>query len=319
MNGKSRHNKYRKSVYRRRNVSAILIIAVICIGVSVTAFLVIGNLLKNQSDKRHESDTQDTEISLDSQSTDDKASIKNILAHPVLLETKESGNFASRLDALTEKNVYEASVPLNTPDGALLFKSLVADKIDLPSGEANVTLENAVSAATTRTVYLSGIFYVNAFKEENALVRAVELSRAAAIVAEALNTGFDDVVLIAPHISETHIEEAIRFTEDIKSLTDNGTIGLCLSDNILSMEDTQQLSQMVDHLNDNVDFLAVNLSDTDISAGVDAISEAISAKQHYILMYKMRVILPQGETDDILLSIITEAQNNGIKNIQIMP
>lgn len=319
MNGKNRHNKYRKSIYRRQSIRTGIIISVICLILSFVAFLVIGNLLKTQSDKRHESYTDDTEMSREDESTNEKVPVRNVLAHPVFLETKEAGNFADRLDSLTEKGVFEASIPLNTPNGELLFKSLVADKIGYPPGESNVKLDNAVSSAKSRNVYLSGIFYVNAFNSDDTLVRSVELSRAAALVAEALNAGFDDVILIAPQMTETHVEEAIRFVEDIKSLTDSGAIGLCVSDSILSIEDSQQVSQIIDSLNSDIDFLAIDLSDTDLSLGIEAISEAISSKQHYLLMYKIRVLLPKGETDDILTSIISEAESNGIKNIQIIP
>lgn len=318
MNGKRRHNKYRKSVYRRKNIGAVLIISAVCLILFVTVFLVLGNFLKSQSDNRNKSDTYDTEET-DNKPTNEKNTVKSVLSYPVFIETKERGTFADRLDALTQKKIFDASVPLNTPDGDLLFKSTVAQSIGYPQGEANVKLEKAISSAQSRNVYLSGIFYVNAFKNEDPLIRSVELSQAAALVAEALNAGFDDVVLIVPHMTADHVEEAIRFTENIKALTNNGSVGLCISDRILSIESTQELSLAIDRLNSEIDVLAVDLSDTDISVDVNAISDAISPIQHYILMYKMRVILPNGEADEILTSVISEAQSNGIKNIQIMP
>lgn len=318
MNGKNHHNKYRKSVYRRKNISAIFIILTVCLVIFIEAFLVVGNLLKAQGDKLNEPETENTETT-DISATDEKASVRSILAHPVFLETKESGTFANRLDSLTQKGIYEASVPLNTPEGDLLFKSSVANSIGYPQGEANIKLENALPSAKSRNVYLSGIFYVNAFEKDDPLVRSVELSKSAALVSEALNAGFDDVVLIIPHMTADHVEEAIRFTESIKALTDSGSVGLCISEEILSLDNSQQLSYILDHLNEKTDFLAIDLSSTDVSVDVKSISDKISPIQHHVLMYKMRTILPNGETAEILASIISETQSNGIKNMQIIP
>lgn len=319
MNGRNRHNKYRKGVYRRKNISSIIIISVICFILFATAFFIIGNLLKTQSDKRHENETYETESTPDKESQNDKASVRSILAHPVFLETQGVGTFSTRLDALTSSGVYEASVPLNTANGELLFKSSVAEKIGYSTGNANIKLSSALPYAQTKNIYLSGIFFVTAFNIEDPLVRSVELSRQASLVAEALNAGFDDVLLIAPSMTNDHIDDAIRFIDDIKALTNGGTVGLCISDNILSSDNSQYLSETIDLLNSKIDFLAIDLSGTDISNGVDAISESISPIQHYILMYKMRVILPNDKAGQTLTSIISEAESNGIKNIQIMP
>ena len=319
MNGKNRHTKYRKSVYRRRNIKSFLIVLILVLIFSLTAFIVIGNLLKLQSDKRHESDTSDTDTTLDNDLSNDRSPVKNTLAYPVFLETKESGNFAGRLDALNKKGIYDASVPLNTVEGELLFKSSISNKIGYLQGEANVTLERATSSAKARNIYLSGIFYINAFEQEDPLIRSVELSRDAAIIAEALNAGFNDVILIAPHMTDAHVEEAVRFIDDIKALSDNGHVGLCISDHILSIENSQSTSQIIDKLNSSADFLSIDLSKTDVSADTSTVNDAISPNQHYILMYKIRVLLPKGDTDDVTSSIISEAERNGIKNILIMP
>ena len=130
--------------------------------------------------------------------------------------TDDDTYFSDRLDSLVEKEVSAASIPLNTPDGALLFRSDIADSIAFPTGTAKVSLSSLTDAAGERGVYLSGVFYVNTFKIEDSLLRSVELSKNAAIIAEVLNAGFNDVVIIAPHITEAHIDEVIRFTENIR-------------------------------------------------------------------------------------------------------
>ena len=319
MNVKNRHNRYRKSIYRRRNIGTIVIISIVCIAVMLTAFLVIGNLLHKQSERRNEQQTNESEQSQDSSNINEKTPVKSINGQLVFLETQENGVFADRLYALTEKQCYEASIPLNAIDGSLLFKSSVADKIGYPTKNANVTLEDAVSAATEYNVYLSGIFYVNAFKESDQYLRAVELSCTAAIIAEALNAGFDDVILIAPDMTEAHVDEAIRFIEDIKALSKTGNVGLTVSDSILMLENTRQVSEIISQLDSKIDFLAIDTSTADILNGYTAIGDKISSLQLYLHLYKMRVLLPCGEDAMALNSIIAEAEKNGIKNIQIIP
>ena len=319
MNGRNRHNKYRRTVYRRRNIGVIILISSVCLILSLTAFIVIGNLLKIRSESSDSTNAETNQTVQNSDSTNEKAPVKSIKAYSVLLETQGSGVFADRLDTLVQKGISEASIPLNTAEGVLLFKSTIANEISYPTGEAAVTLSKAIPTAKERNIYVSGIFYVNSFKIEDPLIRSVELSKDAAIVAEALNAGFDDVVLVVPHMTDAHADEAVRFIENIKAMSDGGAVGLCISENILSLEDTLKLSQTIDELDGKIDFLAVDLSLTNLSEGTEQLSLAISSKQHYLLMYKMRVLLPNSENDYTLSAIISEAESNGIKNIQIIP
>ena len=319
MNGKNRHNRYRKSVYRRRNIGTVVVISIICVIVMLIAFLVIGNLLHRQSEKRNEPSSTESEQTQNSGSIAEKAPVKSINGQLVFLETQESGVFADKLSVLAEKQIYEASVPLSSSDGTLLFKSSVADRIGYPSGNSSVTLEKAVSAATDCNVYLSGVFYVKAFAISDPYVRAVELSRTASIVAEILNAGFDDVVLIAPDMTVEQIDEVISFIDNIRTLSMSGNVGLTISESILSLENTRQLSEIMSLLDSKIDFLAIDTSPVDISDGYTAIGDKISSLQLYLHLYKMRVLLPCGEDSKALEGIVGEAEKNGIKNIQIIP
>ncbi len=318
MNGRNRHNKYRNGVYRRRNIGIIVLISVVAVAVFLAAFLVIGNLLHKQSENRNNSDETDTsEIQSNSGATE-KTPTQSIIAHSVLLETSDSTFFSDRLDALLQKEVYAASVPLNTTDGALLFRSTIADKLGYPVKSSGVTLKTAVSAAEERGVYLSGIFYLNAFENDNALLRSVELSEAAAIISEALTAGFDDVVIVTPHLTAEQVEEAIRFVENIEALTENGVIGLTVSDNIFELENSQMTSQLISLLDSKIDFLAMDTSSVDTSEGYGLISDKINEEKLYLHMYKMRVLLPYDPDEEKTAEIISAAENNGIKNFKII-
>lgn len=318
MNGRNRHNKYRNGVYRRRNIGIIISVSVASVVVLLAAFLIIGNLLHKQSENRNQAHSVDTSETQSNSDTPQKTPVQSITAHSVLLETSDSTFFSDRLDTLLQEEVFSASVPLNTKDGALLFRSSVADKLDYPTKSAGVTLDTAVSAAKDRNIYLSGIFYVNAFENDNSLLRSVELSKAAAIIAEALTAGFNDVVIIAPHMTAEQIDEAIRFIDDIEALTDSGSVGLTVSDNIFGLENSQATSEMISKLDSKIDFLAMDTSSVDTTDGYVSISDKLNEEKLYLHMYKMRVLLPYDANEKNAAEIISAAENNGIKNYQII-
>ncbi|MBQ8850383.1 MAG: hypothetical protein IJ011_08650 [Clostridia bacterium] len=319
MNGRNRHNKYRNSVYRRHNIGMIVLISVISLIALIVLFLVIGNLLHAQSERRsNEVSDTDTSAVQNNEQDNVKAPVQSITGHCVLLETDDNTFLSDRLDALVEQNILEASIPLNTKDEILLFKSDIADEIGYSVGTANVTLEKAVSTADTRNMYLSGIFYVNAFSNDDALLRSVELSRAAALIAEALAAGFDDVVIIAPHMTEEHTEEVIAFVESIRSLAPNGAVGLAVSDSILELEDAYKTSEIITRLYEKIDFLAMEVSTDDSADVLTDINNKINAEQLYLHMYKMRVLLPYNADKEIQSSIISATETGGITNWQII-
>ena len=311
MNGRNRHNKYRRSIYRRHNIGIIILISVIAFIVLLVSFLIVGNILHRQSEKRNEQNTETEETTLIENTDAVKVDVPSIKGHSVLLETTDTTFISDRLDALTNKQIYAASIPLNTKDGTLLYKSSIAASIGYPAGTANVTLSKAVSTAEQKNIYLSGVFYVNAFSENDPLLRSVELSKDAAIIAEALSEGFGDVVIIAPHMTEEHIDEVIRFVDDIRTLSDGGAIGLTVSDSILELEAPQRTSEIISVLNEKIDFLAINLPNREIS-------EMINTNKLYIHMYKMRVLLPFSENTDEQNTFVSAVDENGITNWQII-
>ena len=120
-------------------------------------------------------------------------------------------------------------------------------------------------------------------------------------------------------MTNAQIDEAIRFIEDIKSLTNGGAVGLCVSDSILSTEISQELSNTISILDGKIDFLAIDASPGYISGNYGTIGDKISAVQQYILMYKMRVLLPNATDSNSASAIINEAESNGVKSIQFLP
>lgn len=314
MNGFNRHNKYRKKARRRARIGILLIVSAIVLVVIIVAFFVIGNIINDQSDKRNESNKEpnitDTE---DTEKKEESAPI--IRGYSVLLETTDSSRFYNRLDNIISKGYSSASIPLNTKDGILLYNSSVSDELGYISS-SRVTPKSAVDTAKNKNVYLSGVYYVSAFSESNALLRSVELSRAAAILSEVLIAGFDEVVIVAPELTAEHTQEIIKFTNDIRILAENGKIGITLSDSILESENA---SETISELNKNVDFLCLDASEHGDADPSEYIDGRVSADNLlYLHMYKMRILLPNTADDSRLDEYIKITEKYGLNNWQFI-
>ena len=317
MNGRNRHNKYRRRVYKRHDLSVAAIISVTSVAVLIIALLIVGNLLHAQSKKRNNTDS-DTPNSETQQLLPERQPTKSVNGYPVLLETKDSSTLPDRLDALVAKGIYDVSIPLNTPDGRILYSSEIANKIDVTTGTESVTLETASTYAAERNMYLSGVYYVNAFSIENEMLRSVELSKAAAVIAEALDSGINDVLIVAPQMTQENADEAIRFINGIKNLTAKGSVGLTVPNCIFDLENSLERSDVISYLYENTDFLAMDISKSNAADVNLYVGDRINSAKLYLHMYKIRVLLPNISDTTALNATITEAEDNGIQNWQIL-
>ncbi len=315
MNGRVRHKKYRRRAYRRHNIGIIALISAVALIAILGMFLIIGNYLHDKSEGQKNGNINDTDTTENITPQTDKRPTRAIKGQPVLLETQDSDTLSDRLDVIVSKGIYDVSVPLNTKDGRLLYNSPTAKKIGVPTDNARILIEDASAYAKERNMYLCGVYYINAFSEDDPLLRSVELSKATAVIAEVLNAGIDEVVIVAPQMTEAHANEAIRLVESIKSLTDSGAVGLAVPESIFALEDNVRRSELIATLNESIDFLAIDTSTLDSKA--ELIGDKIAKEKLYLHMYKMRVLLPYSANEDTQKTFITAIEENGIENWQI--
>ena len=315
MNGRVRHKKYRRRAYRRHNIGIIALISAVAVVAILGMFLIIGNYLHDKSEERTNGNISETDTTENLPPQVDKRPSRIIKGQPVMLEANDSLIFSERLDALVTESVFDISIPLNTRDGELLYSSPTAKSLGVPVGNQKILLENASAQAKERNTFLCGIYHVNAFSENDPLLRSVELSKAAAIIAEALNAGVDEIVIVAPHMTEEHVSDALRFVESIKSLTVSGAVGLTVPEGIFALEDTVRRSELISTLNGGVDFLAMDSSTSDNTAAL--IGDKIAKEKLYLHMYKMRVLLPYTADNELQKAFIAAAEESGIENWQI--
>ncbi|MBE6667269.1 MAG: hypothetical protein E7607_03040 [Ruminococcaceae bacterium] len=318
MNGHNRRRKYRRSVYRRRNIGTVLISVALSVIAFIIFLLIVGNILHKKSISRHAGDVigEESPPVSDIIQTSQKRPSSQLSGRLCLLRTNDSSVFSERLDALLGEECKHVSVPLNNPsDGSLLYLSEVGTSIGIATS-SDGDLDGAVKSAKERGMTVSGIYYLHSLSIENPLVRSAELSRAAAVIAEILGKGVDEVSVVATDMTADHIGELIEFVSDIHSLTERGAIGITVSEDILTSENA---SALMSNLNSSIDFLCFDLSQYGESAPAEYIDSKINSDYLIFLhMYKMRLLLPYSDSADAQNEIIGAVSDNGIGNWQII-
>ncbi len=308
MNGPNRHLQYRRQVYRKRKLRLILIILGIVLALLLIGFLIIGNILNNRMEKGDETDSDTLEMP----DPNHPSPSSSLNAYPVALKTEDSSSFLSRIKSLKNKGHTAASVPLNQPNGHLLYRSSLATNLGISA--ETVSLSGHMTTAEEFGIHISGTFYLSAFSEKDELTRSVILAREAALVAEAILLGVDDVLLIAPDFGAEHLSEFSRFLSTVRELAPDGTLGLTVSADLLASDEATKL---MDTLSKELNFFALDATGDESGSSVEAIETKIQGSLYYLLRYQMRVLLSEGDTDS-QRAWIEAVERNGISNWQIL-
>ncbi len=312
MNGNQRHARYRRQVYRRRRIRMILILSALLVLLLVIGFLILGNLLKKDQEPTDDSEPTETEETV----TDRKVSLPSaLMARYTLLETTDSSTLSGRLRSLQQANATGASVPMNRPDGAMLYRSSVAASLGSGSDVYSVTVTQAVKQAKDYGLRLCGIWYLSAPDGDNDLLYSVERAETAAILAEALRAGMDDILLIAPTLDKDAIPELTLLAEEVRRLAPEGALGFCLSEPIL---EDKKADVWVDDLANAFDFLAINAADFGAEDPVAHVESVASGHLDGLLRYRMRLLLPVVEDSALEDAIIAAAKQYSAKSWQMV-
>ncbi len=311
MNRSNRHMQYRKRIMRKRRIRLALIISAVVLVLLAIGFLVFGNLLfqKNQPDE--DSDTE--------QETDalwEQKQLPSIQARPALLETKnDPSTWNSRLSALKETGTTAVSTPLNQPDGTLLFHSPTALELGRGNTEYAVTVSNAVSRANNHDLYVCGVWTITAPQTKDARLRSVRYAEEAAIIAEALDNGLHDVLLILPSWNTADPTELLAFEAQIRSLCTSGNLGFCLPNDLFDASDYEV---WIDELVHCFDYLALNGTEYGEQEPAAHVETVASRHLDLLLRYKMRLLLPSLEETEAQDAVIAAAEQYNAKSWQIL-
>lgn len=316
MNGYRRHTKYRTEIYRRKQIKTVLLTAAAVLLLVFIALLILGSILMKRSKTDEPSIQEETQTV-----TEEGAELPStppLRATPVLLETSGSDTLASRLTRLVHSGYTAASIPLNQADGALLYRSSLTAPLELTvAGEYSVTLESAVGRAEEMGIYLSGTYCLLGLEAEDDLVRSVNLSKSAAVVAEALRAGLDEVLLVPSSLTAEQIPALLHFADSVRALAPEGVLGCALPPSLLQ---ESSAAESIKLLSEHFHVLALDLTQSGTDAPTEYVEStmASSGTLFYLLRYEMRILLPEMGEESAMTALLELVEVNWTKNWQIL-
>ena len=316
MNGYHRHAKYRQGVYRRRQTRTVLLTALVVLLLLFVALLVAGSILsKRESGAPSDSDQVTDTAPLPSASLPAPPPRK---ALPVFIETSGSGSLSSRLNGVITAGYSSASLPLNNPSGSLLYRTDLSSSLGLTTaGAYNTTVAQAVTQGAEKGLTLCGTYYLTELAIEDELLRSVALAKSAAVIAEALRAGMDEVTLLVPDLSEAQISTLMQFSEDVRALAPDGALGCALSPSFLGGENSEG---SVLRLSQGFHFLSLDLTHRGNEAPAAYVEAAMgsSGSLFFLLRYEMRMLLPDAATEGERQALIQTVEASWTHNWQIL-
>lgn len=295
MNSQKRHARYRQSVYRKRKIKTVLI-TVICVLIAlIIAFLAIGSILGGRADG-----TDNGRNDPPATSGGIKKSEISINSRFVAL-ARDGSTLGERLATATSQGYSNVCFDLDTDGGALYYQSEIATLLGKQKNAANDlrTLSGIVSITTSRSLYCTGITYVSELRSNNDLVRSAAIGYHAALIAEVLRAGINDVLVMPGDIGEERYDELIKLADEVHRLADGKKVGITLP---ISAFTSDNSADIIYKMAQAFDFIAVEIDEnTDMSGLV-----------FYLLSYNVRVLVPDAEMAERV------RVERGHENIQIM-
>ncbi len=318
MNGKNLNVRYRRQsqLYAKRRIKVIIAISAAVLAVLIAVFLIVGNLWRRKIEegKNHT-------LENDTPATDVVSTVPSVNGYALSLSGVNAGTntisaYVNRARGLGGNGLCFAA---RTSDGKELYSSSLAQSMGKQTASSgNVTLRNVVNGAGS--LNLSAGVDVTAFTESDAVKRSVALAYDAAICAELARGGVDDVFIRlsgVTSLSQTNLDELLRFVDTVKGIESTAKIGVALPKGFFS---TQGADVIVDTLSESFDFLLYDITGYTSASGsaTSYVSANIDPAQLYIMMYKMRVLLPTGE-DSVIAEMVSALGTKSIKNWQVYP
>ena len=308
MNRPSRHMRYRKSVYRRRNIRTVIIIAVVAVVIIFALFLLLGKLFSNkvEDDPSPKPPTPSAETA----TPYPFESVRHVKAALLSLDGTSSA-VRTRLNRLIDAGQTAISIPLTDTNGQLLYRSQQANLGNYAiKGSSNLVLDDLAERAHADGVYLCGAYHLPAVKEENVLTRSVLMAEAAAVIAEAFLDGIDDIVIVVPALPVEQQAEILRLIESIRTLAPTAVIGLSLPE----AEILEPSAARIDTLAQRVDYLALDLRAEHEGELLPFAESRMSTMLYYLLRYEMRVLIPTLADETAQGELISAVEQESVDN-----
>lgn len=266
-----------------------------------------GNALKRKAEEsQNEDDGVNDQIS-DTQSDDngkeDKEEILppsnyNAAAVPVVnagyitLSSYQGIDWGSRASTLKGNGVSAVSLVLYYDGGTLNFNSKTAQAMGFQDSSTTKTnLYEAMGVLNISDIHSSGCFYSDYLSKGTPEVKSVYRAYEAALIAEAIEAGFSDILIFGFSADYESALEAGRLVEAVRNLEKGAKIGFVLNCNGRSVADTEAAFR---NFSSVADFLAIDLCSVGSEAEIYPEIERLSA---IIKSYNLRIVFSESFTD----------------------
>ena len=292
--------RYRRQAYRSGALSP-LAIAGICVAAVILLTVVVGNLLTLWLDDETYARLTGGEPEEPPVENLHTTNVPNVNAYPHVLGS----------DPAQASDFPAASVSINRPDGTLNYVSDVSNLQGL-TGDAKVSLDETMHALTLRTVYVSGVFYPQAFSYDTEDLRFSATAAEGALLREFLRSGAKDVILASIPFESVSRTDILAYVRSVKTALGDHALGVAVPLSVVQREDGWEL---FGELLKVCDFCALDV--TSISPRADGTiptaTEILEDADYFLTRYDMRLLFTDAQTD-----LRAEAEARMIPDYQII-
>jgi hypothetical protein len=303
--------QYRRSIYRKRRIRVIIITSAVVLALLVSVFLILGNVLFDKANE-NDGETANTSATTDKHDSLPSYNVRQIKASAISLDGTLK-DISSALNTAKTGGFNSVSVMMNSPDGKLTHHSDIAERLKYSIfNDSKISVNTFMESAKERSLYVSGVYYISAFSESDELARSVAMAELTTVISESLRAGVDEVILIAPDISEAQCSEVTHLISEIRSFVPDAVIGFALPESLVGSKN----AEIIDELAKQVSFLALDLTKYGDADPLEFAKERTGAMLYSLLRYNMRVMIPSFEESEKQSSIVSAVESAGISNWQ---
>ena len=274
-----RLRRYRGS-HSHGKISPVTVI-VICVVIALIVSLTVGNLLRIFLDEDAYRRLVEGEEKLPQINNPVKTDLPDIQAKSFTLGDKLK---ASELGIAL-------SVTLNSPDGPLTYTSPVSEYFAC-SGNTKVSLGSAMNEIVPLTSYISGVYYPQAFAQDNPDLFYAVSAQERALLREFLRSGGRDVLLADISPDAPTLSVISEYARLLKLEIGEYGVGVAVP---LSIVQADNGWEIISTLLNNCDFCALDLRGVTV-ADQTAAKEQLQSIAYYLLQYDMRLLLSSDQT-----------------------
>jgi hypothetical protein len=227
----------------------------------------------------------------------------------ITLSSYQDINWSARASSLKTEGTSAVSLVLYYGGGTLNFSSKTAQAMDYQAKDNGKTnLHEAVGVLDVAGIYTSGCFYINYMTKSTPELIGIYRAYEAALISEAVDAGFSDILIFGYGTSESAAIEASLLISGVHDLKKSAVLGVAIPYSALNCSSSDKIFE---NFAASSKFLALDLTAMKDESALMAVVEKAKS---LIKKYNLRLVLP-----DSLSGVTDQLDEAGYANWQIVP